>query len=50
LILRATVGWLIHGRVEPGHGRPRRERSDVERVDAFVVRACRRAWDEGLTG
>jgi hypothetical protein len=25
------------------------ERSDIERVDAFVVRAYRRAWDEGLT-
>jgi hypothetical protein len=25
------------------------ERSDVERVDAFVVRAYRRAWDGGLT-
>jgi uncharacterized protein len=25
------------------------ERSDVARVDAFVVRAYRRAWDEGLT-
>jgi hypothetical protein len=26
-----------------------RERSDVDRVDAFVARAYRRAWDEGLT-